>query len=83
MERTAAYCGAYLAVNSDTFFTANGYKLTDLDAWWTLQNADTAQVSTAPVYADDEYLVSLEYEDGVASRIEVERLEDRAAASVN
>ena len=27
--------------------------------------------------------VSLEYEDGVASRIEVERLEDRAAASVN
>ncbi len=83
VERTAAYCGAYLAVNSDTFFTANGYKLTDLDAWWTLQNADTAQVSTAPVYADDEYLVSLEYEDGVASRIEVERLEDRAAASVN
>lgn len=82
-ERTAGYCGAYLAVNSDTFFTANGYKLYDLDAWWTLQNADTAEVTSAPVYADDEYLISLEYSDGIASRIAIERLADRAAVSVN
>lgn len=83
IERTAAYCDAYLAVTADAFYTANGYKLTNLDAWWTLQNADTAELGNVPVYADDGYLVSLVYEDGVASRVEIERLKDGAAASVN
>lgn len=82
-ERTAVSCAPYLAVNSDALFTANGYMLKDMDAWWTLQNADVGEVVKAPVYADDEYLISLEYSDGAAARVEIERLSDGAAVSVN
>lgn len=83
VERASVFSSACMAFNSAHVFAADGYKLGDLEAWWTLGNVGDAAPGVRPVYATDEYLVSLVYESGMAVRVEVERLSDRAASSAN
>ena len=83
VERAVGFSGVYLTLNGDYMFAANGYKLQNEEAWWTIENDAYENIEKAPVYANDEYLVSLLYEDGTISRIEVERIADRTAVSYN
>ena len=83
VERASVFSSACMAFNSTQVFAADGYKLSDIEAWWTLGNVGDAAPGVRPVYATDEYLVSLVYENGMAVRVEVERLSDRAASSTN
>lgn len=83
VERAVGFSGVYLALNGEYMFAANGYKLQNEEAWWTIENDAYENIEKAPVYANDEYLISLIYEDGTVARVEVERIADRAAVSYN
>ena len=82
-ERAVGFSGAYLALNGDYMFAANGYKLANEEAWWTIENNAYELLEKAPVFANDDYLISLIYAGEASSRVEVERLADRAAVSFN
>lgn len=82
-ERATGFSGAYLAINADYMFAANGYKLANEEAWWTIENNAYELLEKAPVFVNADYLVSLIYVDDVATRVEVERIADRAAVSFN
>lgn len=82
-ERTAAFCNPCMALNSEYFFGADGYRVGNAANWWTFENAGAGKPSKVPVYADEEYLVSLLPDGDKVTAFEVERLSDGAAVKVS